>query len=195
MKTRRRRCGSVDKKKVMVTQTFNCKYAPSEVRPTGPSIDEKKRSISFLRSPVCGSCSIHSLSIIRTEKLSTPQNGNLELSFPQLQASECVHFSPFSTTLCLLCPLLRFFFSRPTECRSPSYFPLFPTPDASVHFPPFLASFSDKGKKGRRWGLSVTTATGVGLFLRRALALGYCLGLGRRGNRGGKEGLVIFSPP
>ena len=125
MKTRRRRCGSVDKKKVMVTQTFNCKYAPSEVRPTGPSIDEKKRSISFLRSPVCGSCSIHSLSIIRTEKLSTPQNGNLELSFPQLQASECVHFSPFSTTV----SSVHFFdssFPVPLSADLPRIFHFFP---------------------------------------------------------------------
>ena len=63
---------------------------------------------------------------------------------------------------------------------------------------PFFGIFLGQGEEGtdeRRWGLSVTTATGVGLFLLQALALGYCLGLGRRGNRGGKEGLVIFSPP
>ena len=91
-------------------------------------------------------------------------------------------------------------FPVPLSADLPRIFHFFPRQMLQSISPLFLASFSDMGKKGRmeggrkgrRWGLSVTTATGVGLFLLRAL--GYCLGLGRRGSRGGKEGLVIFSP-
>ena len=39
-------------------------------------------------------------------------------------------------------------------------------------------------------GTKCDDGDGLGLFLLRAL--GYCLGLGRRGNGGGKEGFVIF---
>ena len=57
----------------------------------------KKRSISFLRSPLCASCSIHSLGIIRTEKLSTPQTGLLEPpSLKHRSAFISLHLAPLS---------------------------------------------------------------------------------------------------
>ena len=79
--------------------------------------------------------------------------------FPQPQASESVHFSPFSTTV----SSAHFFdssFPVPLSADLPRIFHFFPRQMLQSISPLFLASFSDKGKKGRRWGLSVTTATG-----------------------------------